>query len=153
MLKPRGVWLRAQHAIGVTTPGPVATQPMERLHPAQVHLSSASFSAGNWSIAVKGARSPCTKSPPSPSPAFTHRAASRVGAPTKATIGPAHRLDIGFSAKGDFAARSRPHGVSVIPVCTHPIGGSDAQGRLSLVLGIFGQSFSSPIPRYGEHHV
>ena len=101
----------------------------------------------------KGRPLPFTKSPPSPSPAFTHRAASRVGAPTKATIGPAHRLDIGFSAKGDFAARSRPHGVSVIPVCTHPIGGSDAQGRLSLVLGIFGQSFSSPIPRYGEHHV
>ena len=47
------------------------------------------------------------------------------GMPTMATKGPEHRLDVSFSARRDFAARALPH-------------------------GIFGQSFSSPLPRFGK---
>jgi len=66
----------------------------------RVRHASATISAGNWSVAIKGARS-------------------------YATAGPEHRLDLGFSAMGDFAARNQPH-------------------------GLFGQSFSSPLPRVGK---
>ena len=44
---------------------------------------------------------------------------------TRALSGPEHRLDVGFSLRGDYAARNLPH-------------------------GIFGQSFSSTGPLYGK---
>ena len=66
-----------------------------------VHMAHATFAAGNWSFSVQGR-------------------------PTYDLIaGPEHRLDIGFSIKGDFAERFRPH-------------------------GIFGQSFSSVSPLHGK---
>jgi len=66
-----------------------------------VHMAHATFAAGNWSFSVQGR-------------------------PTYDLIaGPEHRLDIGFSIKGDFAERFRPH-------------------------GIFGQSFSSISPLHGK---
>ena len=47
------------------------------------------------------------------------------GGRSYATEGPEHRLDVGIVVRGDFAARNLPH-------------------------GIFGQSFSSPLPRQGN---
>ena len=64
-------------------------------------MASARFSAGNWTITVRGNHVYGWLS------------------------GPRHRLDVSFSAKGDGAARSVPH-------------------------GIVGQSFSSLAPRYGR---
>jgi len=49
-------------------------------------MSHATFSAGNWSIEVRGM-------------------------PTHAFAGPEHRLDVSFFVKGDFAARNLPHGI------------------------------------------
>lgn len=63
-------------------------------------MASATFSAKYWTINVKGAR-------------------------TYASMGPLHRVDIGFVLRGDYAARHLPH-------------------------GIVGQSFSSALPRHGR---
>ena len=52
-----------------------------------VHMSTASFEAGNWTVTVKA------------SPVYNLIA------------GPEHRLDIGFRVKGDYAARFLPHGI------------------------------------------
>ena len=62
--------------------------------------SSATFTLRNWSFSVHG-----------------NHVYDRIS-------GPQHRLDIGFSAKGDAAARSLPH-------------------------GLVGQSYSSMMPRHG----
>ena len=61
----------------------------------QVEMATATISAGNWSVQARGGR-------------------------TYAIAGPEHRVDVGFSLRGDYAARYLPH-------------------------GIFGQSFSSPV--------
>jgi len=51
-----------------------------------------------------------------------------VGGRTLAISGPEHRLDVSFTVRGDYARRYRPH-------------------------GIFGQSFSSPVPRRGRQDI
>ena len=66
-----------------------------------VDLASATVSLGNWTLGVHG-----------------NHVFNRLS-------GPAHRLDLTFSAKGDAAARGLPH-------------------------GIIGQSFSSTAPRFGK---
>ena len=66
----------------------------------EMTFSTATFTLGNWSVVVQG-----------------NRVYDRIS-------GPKHRLDVSFSARGDAAARSRPH-------------------------GIIGQSFSSLTPRHG----
>jgi len=53
----------------------------------EVFHSSASFALGDWTISVRG-----------------NHVYSRIS-------GPEHRLDVDFSAKGEAAARSRPHGI------------------------------------------
>ena len=67
---------------------------------ASVAMAHATFTIGDVSVVVKGS-------------------------PTHAIAGPSHRLDVGFTLHGDYAARSLPH-------------------------GIFGQSFSSSKSRNGK---
>jgi hypothetical protein len=67
---------------------------------AKVDMARVAFSVGNVTIAVRGS-------------------------PTHAMSGPEHRLDVGFTVRGDYVARNLPH-------------------------GIFGRSFSSPEPRHGK---
>ena len=66
-------------------------------------MASATFALGNVTVEARGGR-------------------------TYATSGPEYRIDVGFTLRGDYAARNLPH-------------------------GIFGQSFSSPMPRYGRKDV
>jgi len=65
-----------------------------------ISMSSAIFTVGNWTASVRGL-------------------------PTEATSGPAHRLDVAFTLKGDYVARHLPH-------------------------GILGQSFTTDEPRWGK---
>ena len=66
--------------------------------------SSATFELGNWTVTVKGV--------PSCDEVNNHGTIKLQSDVNDCLIkGPAHRIDVGFTARGDAPARDRPHGI------------------------------------------
>ena len=91
--------------------------------------SSATFELGNWTVTVKGV----------PSCDTGHDCLIK---------GPAHRIDVGITARGDAPARDRPHGIIGTRLA---LPSPEEMPRLTHSFPV-GQSFATPsVERNGKH--